>query len=744
MSDLVPLSRSPAMVPAGPRPDRARFLIETSAEAVEVFQDRAWGVTAVLPYLEALQAATGEDLSLLSAAARASLIYQSGADHLMTRRALATFLSPAGLARWESVVDGHVMSGLDRLAGSREPDLVRDFSDPLFVSCMRDLFGLSIPDEAAFLRDIYRARVFTEPLLRLRELLSVQDGYRNLIAAASRPPPVVESGPQPLARSLAPGRLPAGVDEATLIASITVAAHTAAETLSFALWGLLQDDAAAWTEVSKPGWTDAHLEDVIRDYPSTLKLYRVAGTQTMLQGRPVVAGDIAALDIRAINRSLCPHAGAAGARPSLSFGDGPHKCPGAALARMILRKALPAIAERFPDLRLVTAGVRIERTHMVQAPKALPCRVVSTVRKRSARLWQVTDPRAARAIAVDDDRFSPPGMEPHLIALQEASGRNLSTAIRVARNAPFFQSGPRHARMRLLGFEALGSNRLAGWTPRIDAEIERALDGLQDRPEVDLVADFCGPLFRAVCQPIMGLEPREPEVFNRLAPLLQEVLEPLRSLRAILRVQEMVDILLLQFDEPAPAASDDQPASLLQHLVTSGWDEMDALDRKAFVLVLYGASFNVAHTLANAIHAIASVPADERGEPANPDWISAHLDSRIVPLAASPRFIYRIARVTGELEGMDFAPGDTMQLKLADINRDLGAGHLAFGHGLHRCIGAALSRIVIRRAIPALFARYPDLRLTGSGPLYADNSQTVILTDLPCRLAETAATKVRP
>lgn len=736
MTDLAPplTSKPPPAAAGGPRPDRARFVVETADEAIEVFQDRAWGVTAVLPYLEALQAATGEDLSLLAEAARASLIYQSGADHLMTRRALAAFLSPAAVEGWASVIDGHVQTALERLATRPTPDLVRDFSDPLFVACMRDVFGLNIPDEAAFLRQIYQARVFTEPLLRLRELLAVQDGYRHLIAAASGPAtPVAGDTPSPLVVALARGKLPAGVDDAILIASITVAAHTAAESMAFALWGLLKDGAPTWADVAGAGWADAHLETVIRDYPSTLRLYRVAQADTVLNGRLVVPGDLAALDIPAVNRSLCPHAAEGGAT-SLSFGAGMHKCPGAALARLMLRRALPAIAARFPDLRLDEDGVRIEQTHMVQAPTALPCRLIPPAKRRSPRLWEITTPTTARAIAVDDVRFSPPGMEPHLIALQEASGRDLSTAIRVARNAPFFQSGPRHARMRLLGFEALGSNRLAAWTPLIDTEIARALDGLEGRTDADLVKGFCEPLFRAVCQPIMGLHPRDPVVFNSLAPLLQEVLEPLRSMRSILKMQAMVDTLLGQFQEAAPNPSDDQPVSLLSHLAASGWEEMDAEDRKAFVLVLYGASFNVSHTLANAVLALASTPREQRGDPADPAWMSAHLDTRIVPDAASPRFIYRIARQAGEIDGMAFAPGDTMQLQLAAINRDAGAGHLAFGHGLHRCIGAALSRILIRKAVPALFARYPDLRFTGGEARYADNSQTVILSELPCRL----------
>ncbi len=734
MTDVVP--SQPGQMRVSPQRPRAPFVVDTAAVAVEVFQDRAWGVTAVEPYLRALQTETGEDLSLLIEAVRASLVYQTGGAHLMTRRALAAFLSPAGVSRWAPTIDRHVEAGLARLAASPEPDLVRDFSVPLFVASARDLFGLNIPDDAEFLRHIRNARIFTEPLLRLRELRLVRDAYGYLIAAAGPSDPMDDAaGPSPLSRVLAHARLPNGVKPATLIASVTVAAHTAAESLSFALWGLLQDGAPTWAEVSRPGWADAHLEAVIRDYPSTLRLYRVAEAETTLDGATVVTGDLAALEIPAINRSLCPHAAEQGGKVSLSFGDGMHKCPGAALARLILARALPALAERFPHLLLDEDGVQFERTQMVQAPTALPCRPTPAGQRRSTRMWDVTDARVARAIAVDDARFSPPGMETHLIQLQDASGVDLSTAIRVARNAPFFQSGPRHARMRLLGFEALGSNRLAAWVPLIEAEIERVLQALDGRTEVDLVADFCEPLFRAVCQPIMGLHPRSPEVFDRLAPLLQEVLEPLRSLRSILRVQEMVDTLLDQFDEPGLTERDENPKSLLAYLAASGWDGMDAVDRKAFVLVLYGASFNVAHTLANAILCFASKPVAERGDPTDLPWMKASLDSRIIPEAASPRFIYRVARVAGMFDGMAFAPGDTMRLRLAEINRDLGAGHLAFGHGLHRCIGAALSRLLVRKALPALFARHPDLRLTDPAPKYADNSQTVILAELPCRLS---------
>ncbi len=45
-----------------------------------------------------------------------------------------------------------------------------------------------------------------------------------------------------------------------------------------------------------------------------------------------------------------------------------------------------------------------------------------------------------------------------------------------------------------------------------------------------------------------------------------------------------------------------------------------------------------------------------------------------------------------------------------DVGRST-AGHLAFGHGVHQCLGQQLARIEMRVGFSALFARYPGLRL---------------------------------
>jgi cytochrome P450 len=89
------------------------------------------------------------------------------------------------------------------------------------------------------------------------------------------------------------------------------------------------------------------------------------------------------------------------------------------------------------------------------------------------------------------------------------------------------------------------------------------------------------------------------------------------------------------------------------------------------------------------------------------------------------QFVTRVALTEVELGGVSIAKGDCCTISLSAANRDAesfpdpdvfaetGArcSHLAFGHGIHQCIGQNLARAEIRIAIGALLQRFPGLRL---------------------------------
>ena len=64
------------------------------------------------------------------------------------------------------------------------------------------------------------------------------------------------------------------------------------------------------------------------------------------------------------------------------------------------------------------------------------------------------------------------------------------------------------------------------------------------------------------------------------------------------------------------------------------------------------------------------------------------------------------------------------------------ARHLAFGHGLHRCVGAELARMELRAAFPALARRFPDMSLAVDPGELAFHAKSIVfgLESLPVRL----------
>lgn len=399
------------------------------------------------------------------------------------------------------------------------------------------------------------------------------------------------------------------------------------------------------------------------------------------------------------------------------------------LPALLAAQAIPALVQRYPDLLLQREACRFAPSPLAQTPLALPCDLGGGSRRVSGRMCDIRERTLAREIVNDNRRFSPPRMEEHLRALARGSSRDLSTAIAVARNAMFFMDGERHLELRRAVADRLGGNRLGAWEAVVDAAIAEALDHLAAQPAPDLARDFAERLRAAVVSRILGVVPRDRERFEALAPGLQDVLAPWLSLRELERVQgvfrEALDAML-----EAPAGD---PPGLLQALLASPPPGFGVDDLKAATLVLYGATFTLSHTLANILHVILERPPAERVGADSASWVEAHLEELIV-LGTAPKYIYRMAREALSVGDLSLQPGDTVRLPLLAINRGRGTGHLSFGHGLHRCIGAALSRLLIRRAVPALFTRYPALALVAQGQRYYPMSQTVALRALPCRL----------
>jgi len=669
----------------------------------------------ILPYLDQLEAEHGLCLPHLRAMACASFLFLDGAQHLKLRRLVAPALSERSVAALQPAIDTAVASALDRLCTVEAPDLMLDFAEPACLDTFAALIGFTPSSDTAELMRI--ASDFTRPMQSLAALARID----SAIGALSGLLKTGQTDRRGLLGGLA-GRDGATAETGTQVnaaLSLLVAGHTIAQTLGFALYQLLLQPPEVWTRVAAPDWAAGHLERLLSASLSTRTLVR-----------QIPDGCAVVMDIVAANAELrrrCP----AGATPAtLTFGTGAHKCPGEALTRRFLATALPALARRCPVITLDRRGIRHHVTPLVQYPERLPCRLDHASDRPRPGLVAIRDAAGARSAAVDEPRFAPPALIAHLDMLAELGGEDFPAARRLARNALFFLSGPRHAAARRLLSDSLGKNRITRWQAVFDAAIAQVLQELEHRPEPDLVADFALPLFRATVQPVLGVTSPAPQRFDALSPELQDVLEPWLPLRDIRRIDEVI-AELLSLMAPVPAGPWPAPP-LLAALDSADPAEFDAEDRKALVLVLYGAGFNLPHTLGNLLHLLLCLPPETRLAPDGPVHDHAALD-RLLGFAGSPDFIYRQARRHDRLGDLPLAPGDTLRVELQPLARRSGSGALSFGHGLHRCLGASLSRQVILSAVPALFTALPGLEAIPQAHRYLPLTQTTALATLPCR-----------
>jgi cytochrome P450 len=109
----------------------------------------------------------------------------------------------------------------------------------------------------------------------------------------------------------------------------------------------------------------------------------------------------------------------------------------------------------------------------------------------------------------------------------------------------------------------------------------------------------------------------------------------------------------------------------------------------------------------------------------DPDRVAPAIEELLRWLGIVHSGIPRTTTVDVELSGRQIPAGSLVVLALATANRDPdlvrgpdrldvtrdAAGHVAFGHGVHHCLGAPLARMEMRIAFPALLRRFPDLAL---------------------------------
>jgi len=375
----------------------------------------------------------------------------------------------------------------------------------------------------------------------------------------------------------------------------------------------------------------------------------------------------------------------------------------------------------------------------------------SPVRKvvlEDLELWLVTRYEDVKK-GMADSRFStnPANAGPAARAVPWA---NAGDASRLAARHILRTDAPDHTRLRKLVSKAFTARHTEQLRPRIAQIAQELIAGFRDRGRADVIADFALPLPLTVIAEFLGV-PAGPdrENFVRWANTYTGVEQgdAAKASQALAAMRVYLSDLIDDRRTHPPA--DPQNGTLLDGLIAAREEgtRLDHEELMAMVFLLLVAGYETtANLIGNGVLALLRNPDQLAMLRAQPTLIGSAVDELLRydgPLKASG--VIRHATADIALGGVVIPAGDAVLFSLLSANRDpehftdadhLQVGrkvnqHMAFGHGIHYCVGAPLARAEAEIAIPALLAACPGLALDVDEPAWRHSRLLRGLKQLP-------------
>ncbi|RSM56953.1 cytochrome P450 [Amycolatopsis sp. WAC 01376] len=364
---------------------------------------------------------------------------------------------------------------------------------------------------------------------------------------------------------------------------------------------------------------------------------------------------------------------------------------------------------------------------------------------RGLDVWIVTGYAEARAILAD----SRVGKDPVAIRrLFERDGFESAadSAVRALGAHMLNTDPPDHTRLRKLVNQAFTSRTVSRLRPRIEQITAELLDGIGDAERVDLLPSFAVPLpIRVICE-LLGVHAGDQPAFATWSNtmLAWSTPEELQAAAAKMHAY-LVDLIEEKRAEPA--------GDLLSGLIHAS-DEGDSLAADellamAFLLLVAGFETTV-NLIANSVLALLREPDQLAALRGNPALLPGAVEEFLRYDGAIHLATIRFTKEPVPVGDVEIPAGEFVLVSLLGANRDAArfedphrldvtrpaSGHLAFGHGIHYCVGAPLARLEAEIALRGLLERFPALAM-GAEPetlRWRESSLVHGLETLPVRL----------
>jgi cytochrome P450 len=384
--------------------------------------------------------------------------------------------------------------------------------------------------------------------------------------------------------------------------------------------------------------------------------------------------------------------------------------------------------------RIRKKGIDLSRVAFIPEPTKVPLLRVGTdpipriaeLRRRGPlyrlpmpfvdfRVWLITGYQESRAVLTDRGSYSN-----DIRHLFDGDGPATSDDI----GGLGFTDPPLHTRLRRIVTPEFTMRRLARLVPIIEEIVDGQLDEMEDLGSpADLAKHLAFPVpFQTICA-LLGLDYEDRDAFARLGSArFDAALGGAAAFGAVSAQREFLfDAIARQRLAPGPG--------LLGQIIREQGDAISDVDLAGLADGIFTGGFE---TTAGMI-ALGTIVLLRHPEHAalvrdgTPEQLDRVVDELLRYLSVVQVAFPRFAKQDMKLFGQHIQKGDVLLASLSGANRDVSAtgadpegfdplrvpksAHLAFGHGIHRCIGAELAKLELRTVLPLLLRRFPDLAL---------------------------------
>lgn len=365
-------------------------------------------------------------------------------------------------------------------------------------------------------------------------------------------------------------------------------------------------------------------------------------------------------------------------------------------------------------------------------------------------VWSIFSHAECASIA-KDTRLSAKRAQQMLLPLPLSRQAEFSELSRMLSLWLIFMDPPEHTRLRKLLNKGFSAAAVEALRPQVQAIVEQMLSPLKQGSEVDLMRELANPMPVQIILEMLGIPQELGDTFVEWSRAIAAFRgNPNRTVEEARAAQDALVQLTEFFRKTVEERRRNKGNDLISLLIDIE-EEGEVLTEDELyaqcIALLFAGHETTRNLIGNGMYTLLKNPEQTAELRAKPEMIRSAVEE-LLRYESPVQFTARVLKEDMEICGQEIRKGWTVQCMLGAANRDpkqfkepdqldlkrLNNQHLAFGAGLHACIGAQLARLEGQVAILNLVQRFPNMKLSGPPPEWAPtfglrglNSLSVIL-----------------